>query len=116
MTTPTDRADPSNRPPGPLSRPANSPYTTRQARFDTDGMKIETPPVEATLTEYGLQVDCRIPRRELAMPTSEAFVDDRLDPRAGAETGQQRLLFPTSDPAQRTLKGKLASLWFLIEE
>ena len=116
MMTPTDRADLSNRPPDRLSRPANSPYTTRQARFETDGMTIETPPVEATLTEYGIQVDCRIPRQKIATPAREMFVDDRPDLRADAQAGQQGLLFPASDPSQRMLGGQPASLRFLFEE
>jgi hypothetical protein len=116
MTTPTDRADSSNRPPDRLSHPANSPCTTRQARFEMDGMRIETPPVEATLTEYAIQVDCRIPRQKIATPAGEAFVDDRSDVGADAQAGQQWLLFPTSDPSQRTLESKPASPRFLFEE
>ena len=116
MIAPTDRVDPSNRPTDRLSRPANSLYTIRQARFETDRMTIETPPVETTLIEYGIQVDCRIPRQKIATPASGMFVDDRPDLRADAQAGQQRLLFPTSDPSQRTLKSKAASLRFLFEE
>lgn len=77
---------------------------------------IETQAVEATLSEYRLQVDCPIPRRKLATPMSEAFVDDRPASRAGTKACQQRLLFPTSNPTQWTLEGKLASLQFLIGE
>lgn len=116
MTTPTDRADPSNCPPDRLSRPANSPYTTRQARFETDGMTIEMLPVETTLTEFGIQVDCRLPRRGIVTPANETFVDDQPDLRADAQAGQQRLLFPNSDPSQRTLGGQPASIRFLFEE
>jgi len=54
MITPTDRADPLNRPSDRLSRHTDSHRTTRQARFETDGMTIETPPVETTLIEYGI--------------------------------------------------------------
>ena len=55
MITPTDRADPLNGPSDRLSRHTDSHRTTRQARFEMDGMRIETPPVEATLTEYAIK-------------------------------------------------------------
>jgi len=79
-------------------------------------MTIETPPVETTLTEYAIQVDCRIPRQKIATPAGEAFVDDRSDVGADAQAGQQWLLFPTSDPSQRTLESNPASPRFLFEE
>ena len=116
MITLTDRADPLNRPSDRLSRHIDSHRTTRQPRFETSGMTIETPPVETTLIEYGIQVDCRIPRQKIATPASGMFVDDRPDLRADAQAGQQRLLFPTSDPSQRTRESKAASLRFLFEE
>ena len=116
MITPTDRADPLNGPSDRLSRHTDSHRTTRQVRFETDGMTIETPPVETTLIEYGIQVDCRIPRQKIATPAGEAFVDDRSDVGADAQAGQQWLLFPTSEPSQRTLESKAASLRFLFEE
>ena len=50
-------------------------------------MTIETPPVETTLIEYGIQVDCRIPRQKIATPASGMFVDDRPDLRADAQAG-----------------------------
>jgi len=50
------------------------------------------------------------------MPTSEAFVDDRPDLRANSPVVRQQMLFPSSDPPQRTLKDKSASLQFLFQE
>jgi hypothetical protein len=79
-------------------------------------LSVEIPPIEATLIEYGLQVDAPIPRSRLAVPTSDAFVDDRQDPKSVSWTGRQRLLFPTGDPAQRTLEDEPASLRILFEE
>jgi hypothetical protein len=55
-------------------------------------------------------------RPRLATSASDAFVDDRQDPRSVSWTGRQRLLFPTSDPAQRTLEDEPASLRVLFEE
>jgi len=116
MTTPTDCDNPSPSLRRRSPRPASSPHTTRQTRFETEGLAIEAPPIEATLTKHGLRVDCRIPQRRLTMPTSEAFVDDRPDLRANSPVVRQQMLFPSSDPPQRTLKDKSASLQFLFQE
>ena len=116
MTTPTDCANLSTSPRKRSPRPASSLHTTRQTRFETEGVSIETPPIEATLTKYGLQVDCRITQRRLAMPTSEAFVDDRPDLRADSPVSRQQMHFPSTDPTQRTLEDKPASLRFLFQE
>ena len=50
------------------------------------------------------------------MPTSEAFVDDRLDLRADPPVGQQQMFFPSTDPTKRTFEDKPASLRFLFQE
>ena len=112
MTLPTNRTDSSDR----SSRSGRSDRISWQARFETDGLSVEIPPIEATLVEYGLEVDAPILRPRLAVPASDAFVDDRPAQRTGSRAGQQQLLFPTSDPAQRTLEGKPASLRILFEE
>ena len=88
----------------------------RQARFVPDGLLIETLPLEATLVEYGLRVEPRMPQLRVAVPATEAFVDDRSDPRTKPGTSRQESLFPTSDSAQQTLDGEFASLQFLFEE
>jgi hypothetical protein len=88
----------------------------RQARFVPDGLSIETLPLEATLVEYGLRVAPWMPHPRVAVPATEAFVDDRSDPRTKPETSRQESLFPTSDSAQQTLDGESASLQFLFEE
>jgi len=116
MTTPTDRANLSTSLRNRSPRPASSLHTTRQTRFEIAGIAIEAPPIAATLTKHGLRVDCRIPQRRLTMPTSEAFVDDRPDLRANSPVVRQQMLFPSSDPPQRTLKDKSASLQFLFQE
>ena len=116
MTTPTDCANLSTSPRKRSPRAASSPHTTRQTRFETERIVIEMQPIEATLTKYGLRVDCRIPQRRLAMPTSEAFVDDRPDSRTGTKASQKRMLFLTNDPAQRAPEDKLPSHPFLTEE
>jgi len=116
MTTPTDCANLSTSPRKRSPRPASSLHTTRQTRFETEGVAIEAPPISATLSKYGLQVDCRIPQQGLAMPTSEAFVDDRPDLRADPPVSRQQMLFSSSDPTQRTLEDKPASLRFLFQE
>lgn len=112
MTLPTNSTDSSDR----SSRSGRSDCISWQARFETDDLSVGMLPVEATLVEHGLQVDSPIPRPRLAVPASDAFVDDRSARRTGSRTGQQQLLFPTSDSAQRTLEGKLASLRILFEE
>jgi hypothetical protein len=50
------------------------------------------------------------------MPTNEAFVDDRSDLRADPTGSRQRMLFPPTDPTQRTVKDKPGSLRFLFQE
>lgn len=50
------------------------------------------------------------------MPTSEAFVDDRPDLRTDPPESRQQMLFPSTDPPQRTLEDKSASLQFLFQE
>jgi hypothetical protein len=72
--------------------------------------------MEATLVEYGLQVDSSRSRSRLAIPASDTFVDDRPAQRTESRASQQGLLFPTGDPDQRTLEGGSASLRFLFEE
>jgi hypothetical protein len=62
------------------------------------------------LVEYGLRVDSLIPRYRLAVPASDAFVDDRPLRRTESRAGQQCLLFPSYDPAQQTLEGDSASI------
>jgi hypothetical protein len=116
MTTPTDCANLSTSPRKRSPRPASSLHTTRQTRFETEGVAIEAPPIAATLIKYGLQIDCPIPQRRLAIPTSEAFVDDRPDLRADTLVSRQQMLFPSTDPNQRTLEDKPASLRFLFQE
>ena len=116
MTTPTDCANLSTSLRNRSPRPASSLHTTRQTRFEIAGIAIEAPPIEATLIKHGLQVDCRKPQRRLAMPTSEAFVDDRPELRANSPVARQRMLLPSSDPTQQTLEGKPASLRFLFQE
>jgi len=81
-----------------------------------EGVAIEAPPIEAILTKHGLQVDCRILQRRLAMPTNEAFVDDRPGLGADPPVSRQQMLFPPTDPTQRTLVDKSASLRFFFQE
>jgi hypothetical protein len=114
MTTPTDCANLSTSPRKRSPRPASSLHTTQQTRFETEGVAIEAPPIATTLIKYGLQIDCPIPQRRLAIPTSEAFVDDRPDLRADTLVSRQQMLFPSTDPNQRTLEDKPASLRFLF--
>jgi hypothetical protein len=112
MNLPADRTDSSNR----SSRSVRSDCISWQARFETDGLSVEIPPIEATLVEYSLQVDSPMSRPRLAVPAGDAFVDGRPIRRTGSRADQQRLLFPTNDPAQRTLEGKPTSLSILLEE
>lgn len=72
--------------------------------------------LEATLVEYGLRVEPLMSQPRVAVPATEAFVDDRSDPRTKPGTSRQESLFPTSDSAQQTLDGESASLQFLFEE
>jgi hypothetical protein len=64
----------------------------------------------------GVSALTRILQRRIAMPTSEAFVDDRLDLRADPLVSRQQMFFPSTDPTKRTLEVKAASLRFLFQE
>lgn len=98
------------------TRCGRSAHDFRQTQFDTDGLSAETPRSEATLVAYGLRVDSSIPRSRLAVPASDAFVDDRPPRRIESRADQQCLLFPTNDPNQQTLEGDSASIRFLFED
>jgi hypothetical protein len=90
------------------TRCSRSAHNFRQTQFDTDGLSVETPPLEATQVEYGLRVDSSIPPSRLAVPASDAFVDDRPPRRTRSGGGQQCLLFQTNDPSQQTIQGDSA--------
>lgn len=111
MTQQTNRTGSSTR----STRCSRSTHDFQQTQFDTDGLSAETPPLEATLVEYGLRVDSSIPRSRLAVPASDAFVDDRPPRRSESRADHQCLLSPTNDPNQQTLKGDSASIRFLFE-
>ena len=98
------------------TRCSRSTHDFRQTQFDTDGLSVETPPLEATLVEYGLRVGSSIPQSRLAVPASDAFVDDRPPRRIESRADQQCLLLPTDDPNQQTLEGDSASIQFLLED
>jgi hypothetical protein len=50
MTLPTTRTDSSDR----SWQSGRSDRISWQAQFETDGLSVEVPPIEATLAEYGL--------------------------------------------------------------
>jgi len=82
----------------------------RQAVFGTEGLEVETGAVETTLTDHGIEVGHQRSTR-LDVPTSENFVDDRPQTNGGSvDAGEQESLFASSNPGQRTLDGRDASM------
>lgn len=82
----------------------------RQTVFGTEGLEVETGAVKTTLTDHGIEVGHQRSTR-LDVPTSENFVDDRPQTNDGSvDAGEQKSLFASPNPGQRTLDDRDASM------